>query len=72
MVDGGSADCGAVEVREVVWPSGVERPEGFSAMDAFVTPGLLPLLGCRQTASRGRVSQRGLLSCLMGVQGILD
>ena len=22
MVDGGSADCGAVEVMEVVWPSG--------------------------------------------------
>ncbi len=23
MVDGGSADCGAVEEMEVVWPSGI-------------------------------------------------
>ena len=27
MVDGGSAECGAVEVMEVVWPSGV-APRG--------------------------------------------
>ena len=55
MVDGGSADCGAVRVMEVAWPSGIALQEEVSNQRALRP--LTAVRGERHVKRRARARQ---------------